>query len=157
MCDAGDNLLQMNAPSRASGGRNHQPPHVQKHPIYISRVISKAEHEAHLHRWRPPQFIKCAPLSRELRKEHGKVMVHTGQDAHRNWKGAFKRRTWYGACVRRDKLNANRRAGSIQPCIKAGYVMAGVRSFDRMIPEETNRCNMEEAFLGMDGDINKDW
>ena len=43
-----------------------------------------------------------------------------------------------------------------KPCIKAGYVMAGVRSFDRMIPEETNRCNMEEAFLGMDGDINKD-
>ena len=124
--------------------------------IYPASYL-RAEHEAHLHRWRPPQFIKCAPLSRELRKEHGKVMVHTGQDAHRNWKGAFKRRTWYGACVRRDKLNANRRAGSIQPCIKAGYVMAGVRSFDRMIPEETNRCNMEEAFLGMDGDINKDW
>jgi len=26
-----------------------------------------------------PQFIKCAPLSRELRKEHTEVLIHTGQ------------------------------------------------------------------------------
>ena len=26
-----------------------------------------------------PQFIKCAPVSRELRKEHTEVLVHTGQ------------------------------------------------------------------------------
>jgi len=26
-----------------------------------------------------PQFIKCAPVSRELRKNHQEVLIHTGQ------------------------------------------------------------------------------
>ncbi|MBP7300085.1 MAG: UDP-N-acetylglucosamine 2-epimerase, partial [Methanoculleus sp.] len=36
-----------------------------------------------------PQFIKCAPVSRELRKEHREVLIHTGQHYDHGMSGVF--------------------------------------------------------------------
>lgn len=38
-----------------------------------------------------PQFIKCAPVSRELRRVAGEVLVHTGQHYDDSMSGVFFR------------------------------------------------------------------
>jgi UDP-N-acetylglucosamine 2-epimerase (non-hydrolysing) len=122
-----------------------------------------------------PNFIKCAPVSRELRKHHEELLVHTGQhydfemnkiffdeldlpepDFHLGvgsgthaWQtGQMLRKIEkvllkitpdfvivYGDCN-------NAIAGALAAAklhIQVGHIEAGLRSFDRTMPEEINR------------------
>ena len=122
-----------------------------------------------------PNFIKCAPLSREIRKKHEEILIHTGQhydyemdkiffdelgitepDFHLGVKaGSHGHQTGmmlkkieevlmkikpglvlvYGDC--NTTLAGALAATKIH--IPVGHVEAGLRSFDRSMPEETNR------------------
>jgi UDP-N-acetylglucosamine 2-epimerase (non-hydrolysing) len=73
-----------------------------------------------------PNFIKCAPLSKELRKEFDEVLIHTGQHYDYEMNKVFF-----------DELNIPEPDYHLG--VGSGSHGYQLRSYDRRMPEETNR------------------
>ncbi|MBZ4646312.1 MAG: UDP-N-acetylglucosamine 2-epimerase [Clostridia bacterium] len=128
-----------------------------------------------------PQFIKCAPISRELRQRHEEILVHTGQHYDNNMSDIFFNElgipvpnynlgvgsSSHGEQTGKmlhgiEKILLKNKpdmmlvygdtnstlAGSLAAAklqIPVAHIEAGLRSFDRSMPEELNRVLTDHA------------